>query len=121
MKKTLSLCALTLLIGLPLNANAQQRLGGYTGPSNVKPTTVAETLQKADDTAVEVVGKIEKSLGNEKYLFSDESGKITVEIDNEDFRGVSNNENDTVKLKGEIDKDIMDTPVIDVDTIEKVQ
>ena len=121
MKKVLVFCALGLLLSLPTNASAQQNLGGFTGPSAVAPTTVAEALQKADNTAVELTGKIEKSLGDEKYQFSDESGKTVVEIDNEDFRGVSVNENDTVKLRGEVDKEFMEAPTIDVDTVEKVQ
>lgn len=121
MKKTLGFCALALLIGLPLKASAQENVGGFTGPSAVAPTTVSEALQKADDTAVELTGKIEKSLGDEKYQFKDETGAAVVEIDNEDFRGVSINENDTVKLKGEVDKELLEAPVIDVDSVEKVQ
>jgi uncharacterized protein (TIGR00156 family) len=119
MKKYIGFSTLALLLGLSLNATAQQ--GGYTGPSAVEPTSVAEALQKADDTVVEVTGKIEKSLGDEKYQFSDGTTSAVVEIDNEDFRGVTVNENDTVKLKGELDKDLLEAPVIDVDTIEKVQ
>jgi uncharacterized protein (TIGR00156 family) len=121
MKKTLGFCALGLLLALPTNASAQQEFGGFTGPSAVAPTTVSEALQKADDTAVELTGKIEKSLGDEKYQFTDETGSAVVEIDNEDFRGVSINENDTVTIKGKVDNEFMVAPVIDVDTIEKVQ
>ena len=119
MKKYIGFSTLALLLGLSLNAVAQQ--DGYTGPSTVAPTSVAEALQKADDTPVEVTGKIEKSLGDEKYQFSDGTASAVVEIDNEDFRGVTVNENDTVKLKGEVDKELLESPVIDVDSIEKIQ
>ena len=69
---------------------------------------IADAVKQADDTTVELTGKIEKSLGDEKYTFKDESGSVTVDIDNEDFRGVSINENDTVKLKGEVDKELLE-------------
>lgn len=121
MKKTLAFGALALLLGVSSNAMAQQNMGGFTGPSAVQPTTIADAVKQADDTAVELTGKIEKSLGDEKYKFSDESGSVTVDIDNEDFRGVSINENDTVKLKGEVDKELLEETTIDVNSVEKVQ
>ncbi|MBR2921877.1 MAG: NirD/YgiW/YdeI family stress tolerance protein [Alphaproteobacteria bacterium] len=121
MKKTLHVCALALILGLSSNAIAQQQAGGYTGPSAVKTISVAEALKLSDNTAVELVGKIEKSLGDEKYQFSDESGSVIVDIDNEDFRGLTINENDVVKLRGEVDKELLEETVIDVDSVEKVQ
>lgn len=38
-------------------------------------------------------------------MFTDKTGSVTVEIDNEDWRGLSVNEKDTVELRGEVDKD----------------
>lgn len=121
MKKTLGVCTLALLLGLSSNVVAQQQTGGFTGPSDVKTVPVAEAVNMADDTAVELVGKIEKSLGDEKYQFKDESGVVKVDIDNEDFRGVTVNENDVVKLKGEVDKEFLEETTIDVNSVEKVQ
>lgn len=121
MKKTLTVGALALLLGLPSTLYAQQpAAGGYTGPSTVKTLTVAEVLKMSDDTPVELVGRIEKALGNEKYNFVDETGSVVVEIDNEDFRGVTVNEKDVVKLRGEVDKDLMNFE-IDVNSVEKIQ
>ena len=94
---------------------AQQ--GGFTGPSIAK-STVAEAKNLSDDTPVILTGKIEKSLGGEKYLFSDQTGSLTVEIDNEDWRGVTVSENDVVEIRGEIDKDLMSMK-IDVDSVVK--
>lgn len=121
MKKTLAVSVFALLLGVSVNAMAQQNMGGFTGPTDAMPTNVADAVKQADDTAVELTGKIEKSLGDEKYTFKDESGSVTVDIDNEDFRGVTVNENDTVKLKGEVDKELLEETTIDVDTVEKVQ
>jgi uncharacterized protein (TIGR00156 family) len=122
MKKTLTVGALALLLGLPSTLYAQQpAAGGYTGPSTVKTLTVAEVLKMSDDTPVELVGRIEKSLGDEKYNFVDATGSIIVDIDNEDFRGVSVSETDTVKIRGEVDKELMEETTIDVNSVEKVQ
>ena len=80
------------------------------------PSRDAEALKLNDDTPVVLVGQIEKSLGDEKYLFKDASGSVTVEIDNEDWRGVTVTPKDTIVIQGEIDKDFFKTE-IDVDSV----
>lgn len=108
---------LALVMGISTNVFAQQA-GGYTGPSAVSTMTVSEVLKLGDDKPVILVGKIEKSLGNEKYTFTDNTGSVTVEIDDEEWRGLTLNENDIVEIKGEIDKDFTSFEV-DVDSITK--
>jgi uncharacterized protein (TIGR00156 family) len=116
MKKIIATSAFALILGLSNNVFAQQA-GGYTGPT-VAANTVAEALKLKDDTPVVLNGKIEKSLGGEKYIFTDATGSVTVEIDNDEWRGLSINEKDLVEIRGEIDKDFMETQ-IDVDSISK--
>ncbi len=116
MTKLAVVSALALVIGFSSNALAQQ--GGYTGPSDVKTMSVTDALKLGDDTPVILTGKIAKSLGNEKYLFTDATGSVTVEIDNEDWKGVTANENDTLEIRGEVDKDLMSFE-IDVDSLRK--
>lgn len=115
MKNILRFSCLALVLGFSFEAMAQN--GGYKGPSVAK-TSVAEALKLRDDSAVVLEGKIVKSLGGEKYMFADDSGSITIEIDNEDWNGVSVDENDMVVIKGEIDKDLMSVEV-DVDSVAK--
>lgn len=118
MKKTVLVSALALVIGFSSGAMAQQPTGGYTGPSAVKSATVAEALSFSDDTPVVLTGKIEKSLGDEKYMFADNSGKVVVEIDNEDWRGQNVGADDVVEIKGDVDKEFLET-TIDVESITK--
>ena len=108
---------LTLSAGTSMAAgfNGPQNLGGFQGPG-LQPSSVSETLKLNDDTPVVLVGQIEKSLGGEKYLFKDASGSVTVEIDNEDWRGVNVTPKDTIVIQGEIDKDFFKTE-IDVDSV----
>ena len=82
----------------------------------MEPSTVAQVLTYSDDTPVVVNGQIEKSLGNEKYLFKDSTGSVTIEIDDEDWRGLNVTPKDTITIRGEIDKDLFKTE-IDVDSV----
>lgn len=129
MKKILSTTAIALIIGLTTGAMAAGfenngenptgtafAAGGFQGPG-LSVSTVADALNMSDDTAVILEGKIEKSLGKEKYVFKDQSGSVTVEIDNEDWNGMTVTPQDIVILKGEVDKDFLKTE-IDVDVVQ---
>lgn len=120
MNKFITASAFVVALGLSANAFAagfqgQANMGGFQGPG-LQPSSVSEALKLNDDTPVVLVGQIEKSLGGEKYLFKDATGSVTVEIDNEDWRGVNVTPKDTIVIQGEIDKDFFKTE-IDVDSV----
>ena len=120
MNKLLAVSTLALMIGFAGAAHAQYQgamapRGGFTGPG-LAVSTVAEANKMSDDQPVVLVGQIQQSLGDEKYLFKDASGSVTVEIDNEDWRGVTVTPKDTIVIQGEIDKDFFKTE-IDVDSV----
>ncbi len=120
MNKFITASAFVVALGLSANAFAagfqgQANMGGFQGPG-LEPSSVSEALKLNDDTPVVLVGQIEKSLGDEKYLFKDATGSVTVEIDNEDWRGVNVTPKDTIVIQGEIDKDFFKTE-IDVDSV----
>ncbi|MDR2400381.1 MAG: NirD/YgiW/YdeI family stress tolerance protein [Deferribacteraceae bacterium] len=91
---------------------------GYAGPSAAL-VTVAAAKELKDDTPVIIRGKIEKFLGGEKYLFSDNSGNIVVEIDDELWRGISADQNDPVEITGEVEKDFTSVE-IEASRIKKI-
>jgi uncharacterized protein (TIGR00156 family) len=91
--------------------------GGFTGPGGTV-NTVAEAKNMPDDSPVTLTGKIEKSLGGDKYQFRDKSGTLVLEIDNDDWNGVTVGENDLVEIIGEVDKDFSGL-TIDVDRVVK--
>ncbi|GHV64123.1 hypothetical protein AGMMS49587_15860 [Spirochaetia bacterium] len=91
---------------------------GYTGPG-LDAVTVVEAKNFRDDTPVVLRGKIERFLGNERYLFTDSTGTITVEIDDMLWVGLSINQNDTVEVSGEVDKDFRGIE-IEVNSIKKI-
>ena len=106
------------MAGFQPNTPVNHHQGGFKGPS-AGITTVAEALKAKDDSLVVLTGKIEKETEKEKYLFRDSTGAITVEIDNEDWQGQDVTPADTVVIHGEVDKEIMHAPEIDVDKIVK--
>lgn len=100
-------------------APAQQNaVGGFVGGQETI-VTVKQVKEMRDDVNVVVQGKILQRMGDEKYLFEDGTGSITVEIDKEDWRGQTVTPDDTVKLYGEVDRGFMKTE-IDVDYVEKM-
>ena len=72
-----------------------------------------------DDVPVIVQGHIVQRMGDENYLFEDATGSITVEIDDDDWRGQTITPSDTVKLYGEVDRGIFKTE-LDINYVEKL-
>ena len=91
----------------------------YIGPSAQKSLeSVSEILKNPiDGQRVVLRGYLVKQVGVEKYLFSDNTGEIRVEIDAEGFRGLTVDEKTRVELIGEVEKDFLHSPEIDVDVI----
>jgi uncharacterized protein (TIGR00156 family) len=112
-KKQLIVTAI-LLMAVSLSAYTQQ--GGYTGPG-AAVISVEEAKKLRDDSHVILRGKIERSLGDETYLFADASGKIIIEIDRKIWGALSVDENDLVEISGEIDKGFKKIEV-EVETIQ---
>ncbi len=118
MKKLFVTTAFATALVLGGATNAQTPAGGFDGPG-IQQSTVKQVLELKDDTPVTVTGHIVRSLGDEKYEFTDGTATITVEIDNDDWHGMTVTPTDTVTLMGEVDKSLIDKAEIDVDRIEK--
>jgi uncharacterized protein (TIGR00156 family) len=88
---------------------------GYTGPG-----ATAQVTTVADDTPVVLQGQIVKRLQDELYEFKDASGTIHVEIDDEHWPAQAISETATVKISGEVDRDLVSRE-IDVEYLELVK
>ena len=73
-----------------------------------------------DDSYVTMQGKIIAKIGHEKYTFQDQTGTIKIEIDDEDWNGVTVGKDDVVQIQGEVDKSWTKPTKIEVDFIQKV-
>lgn len=95
----------------------------YIGPNAAKTySTVAEVNKKpVDDAQVVFQGYLLKKVGNEKYIFTDGTAEIRVEIDNDIFPNVAVGAKTKVEIKGEVEKDFLESPEIDVDIIQVLE
>lgn len=93
--------------------------GGFTGPGPIL-VTVKQASSMRDDAPVTLRGFIVQSLGNEKYLFSDGTGTIRVEIDDKVWQGLQVTPKDKVEVQGEVDRDWKKVEV-EVFSLKKVQ
>ncbi|WP_269310638.1 YgiW/YdeI family stress tolerance OB fold protein [Oxalobacter formigenes] len=59
-------------------------------------------------------GKITSQVSKDKYTFTDKTGSIVVEIDNEVFAGRQVGPDTQVEIWGKVDKDMFKEPKIDV-------
>lgn len=105
------------LAGFQPNEPAKTAGGFVAGAETI--VSVKQVKEMRDDVPVIVQGNIVQRMGDEKYLFEDSTGSITVEIDNKDWRGQTITPSDTVKLYGEVDAGLFKTE-IDVDYVEKM-
>ncbi|MDR1362754.1 MAG: NirD/YgiW/YdeI family stress tolerance protein [Spirochaetaceae bacterium] len=117
MYKNIFLYSAAFLLLSALTVSAQD---GYTGPGPAENViTVEQAKALGEDAPVVLRGKIDRSLGDEKYTFSDSTGSITVEIDDHLWRGFSANQNDMVEIIGEIDRSFKKIE-IEVHSIKKI-
>ncbi|MFT0850470.1 NirD/YgiW/YdeI family stress tolerance protein [Achromobacter sp. F4_2707] len=94
----------------------------YTGPAN-SPAASVDAILKApkDDQDVVLRGHLLRKTGNEKYVFSDGTGEIIAEIDDDDMPNEPVSETTTVELRGEVDTGRNRAPEIEVDSVRIVR
>lgn len=64
-------------------------------------------------------GKIVRQIKSEHYEFQDATGTVEIEIDQKDWQGLTVSEKDTLRIKGEVDRDWKKIKV-DVEVVEKL-
>ncbi len=77
--------------------------GGFAGPGPQSITKAAQVENALDDTPCTLEGNILERLSKNKYVFQDDSGKITVEIGQRVFGSNRVTPETRVKLMGEVD------------------
>jgi uncharacterized protein (TIGR00156 family) len=82
--------------------------------------TVEETKALPDDTHVILQGYIVNHVRSDHYTFQDDTGSVTVEIDDEEWRGLIVSPGDRVEIRGEVDRDFL-TMEIEVEYIRKLE
>lgn len=114
-------CMAAALFAYNNDALAKKNLGGgFSGPGvEVDVITIEQAKGMRDDTPVVLRGKIQQKIGDELYVFSDDTGTVNIEIDDDDWMGLTVGPDDLVEITGEVDKGWTKME-IEVDQIQKV-
>ncbi|MGS3176585.1 YgiW/YdeI family stress tolerance OB fold protein [Aeromonas sanarellii] len=112
--KNLNVAAIVVLF-----STSAYSIAGYSGTQEHSKTSVAQLKDLPDDSWVTLEGKLFKSLGGEIYLFSDTSGQVAVEIEQDLWRGITVGASDFIRIRGELDHTLIKTE-IDVQSLEIV-
>jgi len=94
--------------------------GGYTGESGAEIVTVLDAKKLGNSVYVRLKGKIASKLGNETYLFKDNTGTVKIEIDDDNWNGIKAGPKDTVIIEGELERE-QGGVIVEVDKIELVK
>lgn len=86
---------------------ALNAFAGFVGPGAISTEVISvkEAADLADDSRVMLEGSIIKQIKHEHYLFKDDSGEMTLEIEDKDFSHITVTPKDKVRVIGEVDKD----------------
>lgn len=106
------LCLTAVVLALPVTP-AQ---AGFVGGPSPAVVTAAEAKSLPDDAWVTLQGYIERHIREDHYLFRDETGTITVEIDDEEWGGLVVKPTDKIEISGEVDREFTSLK-IDVDRL----
>ncbi|MGK7877136.1 MAG: NirD/YgiW/YdeI family stress tolerance protein [Xenococcaceae cyanobacterium] len=106
--------ATSILVTIP--PVAAQFTGPGGSPTQTGQVTIASIKKNPiDDMRVVLQGNLKEKISDERYMFSDGTGEIVVEIDDEDFAGRQISPTNKIEIHGEVD--VKGTSVeIDVDS-----
>jgi uncharacterized protein (TIGR00156 family) len=115
----MKLAKIALLVVPVLMFSSTKVAAQYLGPGAQAPSqSVAAALSAKDDSLVDISGYIIKQLTHEKYIFSDGKDQVRIEIDRDIFPNHGINEKTRVRIRGEVEKDFLESPEIDVESID---
>ena len=102
--------------------SASAAMAQFTGPSaSGPPTTVSAVGNARIGSYVTLTGNIVNHQRSDYFTFRDDTGEIRVEIDNDILPTTPIDDKTRVEIRGELEKDFMESPEIDVDVIHIVK
>lgn len=110
----------SVILAIAISASFSTALQAQNVGSSTQeaPLSIVDILKSPiDDQEVVLRGVLLKKVGKEKYIFSDGTGEIRVEIEAEDFPAQKLDDKARVEISGEVEKDFLETPEIDVEVI----
>ncbi|QNS15997.1 YgiW/YdeI family stress tolerance OB fold protein [Mannheimia bovis] len=95
---------------------AQEQVFGQKSQATLN---IAQVKQQRDDALVTFTGKIVRQVESDEYIVADSTGEIEVEIDGHLWNGLKVTAADTIRISGEVDKEIRRVKV-DARSVEKL-
>lgn len=98
----------------------------FAGPNNMNNNTMSEVMtveqvrNLADNSPVIIRGYLLRQNGENSYVFQDSTGTINLEIDDEDWGGVTVSPNEYIEIWGEVDRNGMSMVEVDVSAMKKL-
>ncbi len=91
----------------------------FVGPGAQERVTDVQAIldNPTDDQPVTLRGRILERVGDEKYLFTDGTAQIRIEIDDEVFPPQRITPEMEVEIYGEVEDDFMQDPEVDVERV----
>jgi len=116
MYRSLRRSCTALLLAAALTLTLATLTAAQPTASNGDLTTIAQILDDPeDDRDVRIRGQILEQVSTEKYAFSDETGQIRIEIDEDVLPGRDIRIGMRLEIRGEIETAFLRQPEIDVE------
>lgn len=116
MWRSLAAGVFLLILLFPLRAPAQ-----FVGPGAKETLTDAQSIlnNPVEEQDVSLRGRLAKKVGDEKYLFQDDSGGMRVEIDDDEFLQLPRHVTPEMRIEvhGEVEASYLKSPEVDVEVI----
>lgn len=95
----------------------KEHKGGFFDESKAVKS-VAALKDAQDDALVMIEGKITQQVGKNEFMFKDATGEVEIEVSKRAWKGQTITPNDTVEVRGKVDKEWNKTEV-DVKKVTK--
>lgn len=116
--KTMNWITCTVLVLLSHVGLAQ-----YQGPTSTKLYTVTQIKENASqldksDALVKIIGYVVDRIDDDTYWFKDNSGRIQVEIENDQIPDFPFDDKTKLVIVGEVDYDVLEEVEVEVEFIQ---
>ena len=120
MKKVSMIAVMGVITSMSAYAGPDNMANNNTNTNMMEVVTVEQVRGMADNSPVIIQGYLLRKNGENSYVFQDTTGTINLEIDEEDWGGMTVTPNDFVEVWGEVDRNGSSMIEVDVSAIKKI-
>ena len=120
MKKVSMIAVMGVITSISAYAGSDNMANNNTNNNMMEVVTVEQVRGMADNSPVIIQGYLLRKNGENSYVFQDTTGTINLEIDEEDWGGMTVTPNDFVEVWGEVDRNGSSMIEVDVSAMKKL-